>query len=389
MKKKIIAAGLALMSLSVVAEDNIEKIIANHLQKYGQQEYFSGIAVSVKAGSDYHHYAVGKQGHDATSAPLTTQSLFDIGSITKSFTAAMAVLAETDQRLQLDQPLGSVLKEYPQWQNLTLTSLLDMSTGIPNYSDPPTINYLFSKDIKQFWTQTDLLALAYPKALNPPLKPGYFYSNTGYVLMDLILTKLYQKPYKEQLEEKIIKPLNLTHTYYPVPAYPEDLIARMARGYSFNIYDNPELLAKDVTENNLSWAGAAGALVSNSEDVVHWVEALFINDKILNASQKARMQRLISTTTGKAITQVDKNDAHAFGLGLVNALDESIGTFWFYEGKTLGYRAVYMYVPCNKVIIVTLFNSATNSENDHSSELIKGIYQELLNANKSLACAAA
>lgn len=377
------------MSMTSIAEDNIEKIITDHLQKYGQQEYFSGVAVSVKAGTTYQHYAAGKQSHDSASPALTTKSLFDIGSITKSFTATLAVLADTEQRLQLSQTLGNYLKEYPRWQDLTLTSLLDMSTGIPNYSDSPTINYLFSKNLKQYWSNSDLLALVYPKELNPPLKGGYFYSNTGYVLMDLMLTKAYQKPYKTLLEEKLIKPLNLTQTHYPVPEYPADVLKQMARGYSFNIYDNPELLGRDVTENNLSWAGAAGALVSNSEDIVHWIEALFINDKILNATQRDKMHQLISTTTGKPIAGVDKNDSRGFGLGVVNMFDETIGKFWFYEGQTLGYRAVYIYVPCNQVIVVALFNSSTNGENDHSGDLLKAIYHELVTDNQTLNCPAA
>src|SRR5690606_30080749 len=126
------------------------------------------------------------------------------------------------------------------------------------------------------------------------------------------------------------------------------------------------------------WAGAAGAIVANSEDVVRWVDNLFVGDKLLTEAEKRTMQTLVSTRDGKPISQTDKKHPQGFGLGIIEAYREPIGRYWFYEGETLGYRALYMYVPCNKVIIAALFNSATNGENDHAGELVQTLYQHVL-----------
>jgi D-alanyl-D-alanine carboxypeptidase len=378
---------LVFLTLNAVAatDDAIQAIINHHLEKYAHTEHFSAIQVSIKAGSQRNTYVAGTRAI-SSAIPLTPTSLFDIGSITKSFTAALVLLAEGEGKIQVNAPLRNYLKDYPHWGDISLTELLNMSSGIPNYSNAPTINYLMSKNLRRYWSNEELIKLVYPKLSNPPRKTGYFYSNTGYVLMDMILSAQYKQSYSQLLMTKIITPLGLNNTFYPLPDYSPDVLTRLVRGYSYNIYDNPELLGQDVTENNLGWAGAAGAIVANSEDVLHWVEVLFEGNNLLTNAQKNHMQKIISTTTGKAIVTTDKDDDHGFGLGIVQGYSDKIGHYWFYEGETLGYRALYMYVPCNKVILVTLFNSATNQENDHAGELIQNLYANLLSKDNSLIC---
>lgn len=368
--------GLLFISSVALADsgNTIQTIMNDHLKQYGAMEHFSAIQVSVMKGNSIQHYTAGKRSLDTDSPALSSEDLFEIGSITKSFTAALAVMAERDGKLSLKDTLGQHLKQYPDWSNLTLSGLLDMSTGIPNYSNSPTMNYQFSKNLRYSWSHESLMALAYPKTGNPPRLSGYFYSNTGYVLMDMILSKQYHQPFPQLIRDHIFIPLKLQHMFYPLPEYPAGVMKQKVRGYSWNIYDNPELLGLDVTDANLSWAGAAGAIVANSAAVLSWVNHLFIEDKLLSKSEKRTMQSMISITTGKSVSQTDKDNPKAFGLGISQGYDEQIGRYWFYEGKTLGYRAIYMCKPEEKFIIVALFNSATNAENDHVGELIQKLY---------------
>jgi D-alanyl-D-alanine carboxypeptidase len=162
--------------------------------------------------------------------------------------------------------------------------------------------------------------------------------------------------------------------------------SRLANGYNYNQYDNPLLVGKDLHTNNLSWAGAAGGIVSNSEDITKWVKAIFIDDDILDKAQKEKLTRLISVDTGEPLSKTTEDDPRGFGLGVIQAYDEHLGRYWFYEGKTLGFRALYFYSPCNNVIISTIFNSATFTENDHASDLIKNIYKLILQENPKLRC---
>ena len=98
------------------------------------------------------------------------------------------------------------------------------------------------------------------------------------------------------------------------------------------------------------------------------------------------MMQIVSLSTGAPIEITSKKDPYGFGLGITQAFDKELGHYWFYEGETLGFRATYMYIPCNGVIISTIFNSATNAENDHSGPLIKEIYKIILNHHPQLVC---
>jgi D-alanyl-D-alanine carboxypeptidase len=381
---------MPLIALSAAKQANkpkkvnaIENVLVNHFQTYHQLEYFSAIQVSIKIGDKLKTYVVGHRSHDK-KVPITANDLFQIGSITKSFTAALTLLAEAKGQLAIEKPVKTYLNAYPHWDNLSLASLLNMTSGLPNYSDSPKMNIGYVDNIKRFWNRTELIDLVYVKNYSPPLRQGYDYTNTGYILVDMILTGKGQSTLAQLLEEQIIKPLGLKNTFYPIPSANTDVSKRLISGYAYNVYVNPELVGQDVRENNLSWAGAAGGIVANSEDVVRWVDALFLQNNLLSKEQKAKMQSLVSVKTGKPIKEVNWQEPRGFGLGIIQAYDKRIGRYWFYEGETLGYRAIYMVVPCNKVIISALFNSATNGDNDKSGELMMSLYKQVLSDNPKL-----
>ncbi len=376
-------AASELPKIPKIPVDSFQNALDKYYQAYNQLEYFSGIQVSFKANGKLKTYTTGYRTHDKKEA-ISPSDLFQIGSITKSYTAALALLAEKEDHFNLDNPVKTYLEAYPHWQDLSLTSLLNMTSGLPNYSDSPKINIGFADNIKRYWNRAELVDLVYNKNCNPPLRTGYDYTNTGYILIDMILTASGQKSYSQLLDEQIFKPLKLNNTFYPIPSANTEISKRLVSGYAYNIYTNPELVGQDVRENNLSWAAAAGGIISNSEDVVRWVDALFLQNIVLTKEQQSKMQSLVSLKTGKPIKQTSAEEPRGFGLGVIEAYDEKIGRYWFYEGETLGFRALYMVVPCNKVIITALINSATNGDNDHSGELMQGLYQQVIAENPEL-----
>mgnify|MGYP001201674795 CR=1 FL=1 len=378
--KQVALSSLLVCSITNVyaeANDPIQNIIDNHRQQYQGKEHFTAIQVSIKSGDTIKNFVSGKVALGKNQPDLTPEHLFEIGSITKSYTAVLALQAEAREQLSLQKSLQKYLDQYPQWGHLNLIQLLNMTSGLPNYSDSPTMNMAFVTSPEHVWSPTEMAALVYKKGFNPPLRTGYDYTNMGYILMDMILHQQTKLPYAELLARDIFKPLKLRNTFYPVPAMKDAVKKRLVSGYAFNVYTNPELVGRDMKNNNLSWGGAAGGIVANSEDVLHWVQALFEEEALLNQAQKKQMQKLVSTKSGKPVERTDSEDPEGFGLGIVQKYDPNIGRFWFYEGETLGYRSLYMYLPCNKVIIVALFNSATNSENDHGGLLMTALYHEV------------
>ncbi|WP_024546205.1 serine hydrolase [Picosynechococcus sp. NKBG15041c] len=370
-------------------DQEINQFLENHYTQYRDLEYFSAIQLSVKVGdAETETYVIGQESHDPNSDLITPESLFQIGSITKSFTAALLLKNQRDHTIDLDVDFTQYLPEYSHWSGVTTTQLLNMTSGLPNYSDSPTVNYWFAQDLEQAWTKEQLLDLVYPQstAPKPPLRTGYDYTNTGYLLSALILETVTEQSFADLITEQILQPYQLTNTFYPVPDLGDRPRQRLVRGYNFNPYTNPELVGQDITRNNLAWAGAAGALISNTEDIIRWVSTLFIEDNLLSAAEKAAMQQIVSLQTGEAIAQTTGTDPYGFGLGIIQGHDERWGNYWFYQGETLGYRSFYVYFPCNQVIISALFNSAVDGQNSHARSLIQDIYGAVLAESPALVC---
>lgn len=370
--------------------DPVQNVLSAHFHQYKDQEYFSGISLSVYIPKqNIKNYFIGNISHDVKSKPIDKDTLFQIGSITKSFTSAMLLQLEQENKLKLSDSLKNWLPQYNKWGNVTLTQLLNMTAGIPNYTESPLLNSQVYYNLSRVWTNPELINFSYPPAnYNPPLKSGYFYSNTNYILASLVIEKASGNSYEQELKNRLIEPLKLTNTFYLLNHLEPKIQNRMAYGYNYDPYQLTEMVGKDIYEGNLSWAAAAGGIISNSEDIIKWVEALFVDNKILGRNQKNKMMSLVSTTDGQPLPSSSAANSRGFGLGIGQNFEADIGRFWFYEGKTLGFRSIFMYQPCNGIIISAVVNSATNEENDHLSHLLQQVYHTILTQNSQLQCKA-
>jgi D-alanyl-D-alanine carboxypeptidase len=117
------------------------------------------------------------------------------------------------------------------------------------------------------------------------------------------------------------------------------------------------LLGTDVSRNTLSWARAAGGIISTTSDMSRWERALYTG-RLLPAEQQAELESLVSMQTGQPIEQTSLTDPSGFGLGVAQATSEKLGTFWFYEGGTLGFRTLHLYFPDTGLILAMGLNSA-------------------------------
>lgn len=357
-------------------DDDIKHILNSHYLAYKDKEYFTGISLSVYIPHQaIKNYYIGQEAQEKGSKKIDADTLFEIGSITKSFTAAIVLQLEKENKLHLQDTLAEWLPTYRKWSHLTIQTLLNMTSGLPNYSDAALMNVEEFYHPERQWSEKQLINFVYPPGnLSPPLKPGYSYTNTGYILTGMMIEKATRNSFQKEIEERLIKPAHLSDTFYPIPSIDKKVAARLAHGYGYNPYTNPELVGKDMQKSNLSWAGAAGALISNSVDVIKWIRALFVDNSILDQNQKKQLMQIVSTATGEPIQQTSSANPRAFGLGVSEGFDKDFGRYWFYEGETEGFRALYMYVPSNGIIIACIFNSAVNAENDHAGELMKKIY---------------
>ena len=358
-------------------DEKVNDALQSHYQAYKGSEYFSGAALSIYTpDKPIKNYYIGTVGHEKNSKNIDDNTLFEIGSITKSFTSAIVLQLEKEKQIQLTDRLIQWLPDYPKWAAVTVQSMLNMTSGLPNYSDAPLMNADEFIDLQRKWTNKQLIQYVYPPAtFAPPLRSGYHYTNTGYILMAEIIEKITKHHFQTEIEARLFMPAQLKNTFYPVPSMTKEVAERLAHGYAYNPYTNPEIVGKDMKKSDMSWAGAAGGIISNTPDIINWTKALFVGHDILDKEQQQKLRSLVSTATGQPIKSTSSKERGAFGLGVAQVYKDKIGSFWFYEGSTEGFRALFMYVPKDGIIISAIFNSAVNSENDHAGELLEKAYQ--------------
>jgi len=351
-------------------------------------EHISAIVMSVSLHGEPQNITIGvgnwKLGPHAVT--IANDSLWQIGSNTKAFTAAAILQLEAEGKLTIDQTVGRWLPQYPAWKNVTIRRLLNMTSGIPGYDNAPAMLTDYAKNPQRNFTIPQLIAYVYPSNPRAP-KPtkGYDYSNTNYLLAELIVERAGGAKYGDQLQRRFFQPLALSTTFYTATQYPPGIRVHMPAGYYFN--HDPDsaglapLLGHDVRAYSVSWMQGAGGIVSTPEELTRWARALYAGS-VLAPKQRAELTSIVSLKTGKPIATTSAQDPRGFGLGVAQMTTPETGTVWFYEGMTLGYRMVHVYFPKQDAVIAFGLNSQPDSKQNQSGKLAIAIYKTLHDAGR-------
>jgi D-alanyl-D-alanine carboxypeptidase len=385
------ACAALLGTASVAAEptqvERVQAALDSWLAARAPIEKITGVAAYISfgaAGPAIEAFA-GKVGREPDAGPVDQDTLYQMGSTSKSFTAAVILQLEAAGKLSIDDPLGKWLPEYPAWKDVTIRRLLNMTSGIPNYSETKWISEAWAKEPTRAFTLKQLVEAAYPTATNTlPVSAGYHYSNTNYILAALIAEKATGKSFRDLVHELVIEPQGLTSTFYEASAYPEAVMKRLSHGYFENEacaeYQpdceetwNAPLIGKDVREASVSWMQSAGGAVANARDVDRWMRAVFAG-KVVPPKQEQEWTELVSLKTGEPIASVSEDDPGGFALGLAKRILGPLGAQWFYEGESLGYRTIYVWVAEEDLMITVQTNTQPPDGTDKIGELMTAIY---------------
>ncbi|TNF65756.1 MAG: class A beta-lactamase-related serine hydrolase [Gammaproteobacteria bacterium] len=330
-------------------------------------------AISITVSSDKNTFIniyAGNSQHNAKGSPVNHKSLFQIGSVTKSFTSALTLTLIDKGYLTLDDTVGKYFPyTYKNWSKVTIRQLLNMTSSIPNYTESIELSNILSQNPMIYFTPRDLVNFAIHLEDEVEIGQGYNYTNTNYILLGMIIDKVMQSSISfENLMQNFIKKQNLKNTYY-MNNYSSDrsILNKLVSGY-YNGDDDPALSkfrvaesdpkckkgqhTKDMKCNNMSWGGAAGAIVSNTEDMAIWVRKLFTStnyDKSYGILSKKRLhdlKKLVSMTNGKNLDITDSNNPAAYGLGIIQSYSELFKAhIWAHGGGTIGYQTMFYYFP--------------------------------------------
>ena len=117
-------------------------------------------------------------------------------------------------------------------------------------------------------------------------------------------------------------------------------------------------------------------MVSTPEDLTRWVRALYEGD-VLAAAQRHELMSIVSQKTGLPIATTTRQDPRGFGLGVAQSSSPTLGTFWYYEGETPGYRTLYAWLSKSDVVIAIGLNSSPPETEDHIAKLLVSVYSVL------------
>jgi D-alanyl-D-alanine carboxypeptidase len=292
----------------------------------------SGVSLRVDDGRRTVRLSAGAARLDPR-VPMRPGARLRVGSITKTFVATAVLQLAGERRLSLDDSVERWLPGLvPDGDGITLRQLLNHTSGIFNYTDDEAfITGLLSDPLREY-TPRQLVGIAtsYP----PVFPPGtsWSYSNTGYVILGLVVERVTHRPVAEVLRQRIVRPLHLRDTLLPT-RYPD------IPGYHAHGYVPPSLSGElpppvgvpnqyvDVTRISPTAAGAAGALISNPDDLRTFYRAL-LSGRLLRPAQLAELK-----------TMVEVDPEFGYGLGLYST-STPCGRVWGHDGGIPGYVTV-------------------------------------------------
>ena len=268
-----------------------------------------------------------------TNQATDTDTIFEIGSITKQFTAALIMKLQEQGKLHVDDSVDAYLGEYNFPSAITLRMLLTHTSGLANYTSFPAYPNWAANGVSE---PTLLTAVSQASLL---FQPGtqWSYSNSNYFLLGAIIEKVTGESYEANLEQSIFQPLKLTNTYFSLPPPTQS-----ATGYTLGPTGRqiPALIV------NRSAPFAAGALSSNAYDLVAWDNAL-INGKVVSPASFAAM------ITPNGLPMVG-GGSYGFGLGLRPFNNRP--TIW-HNGLINGFTAETDVILDSGFAVVVLINS--------------------------------
>jgi D-alanyl-D-alanine carboxypeptidase len=286
---------------------------------------------------------------------LSTGALWPIGSNTKAFTSVMLLQLEAEHKLSLSDPLGTWLPQYRAWRRIQIKQLLNMTSGIQDYESQPAFLHAYAAAPNTVFSTSRLVSYV----VGLPLQKGWNYSNTNYILAQMIIERVTHDTYADQLRKRIVTPLGLHNLFFSATRYPAAITARMPAGYAFypRVPEMAPLMGKDLRRASVSLTQGAGGIVASLADLTTWVRALYTGRE-LPRQQQRELESLVSLRTGKPIRKTSAADPLGYGLGTTQETTSSTGTFWFYEGESFAHRVLHLYSPRFGIVIAVAVNSA-------------------------------
>jgi D-alanyl-D-alanine carboxypeptidase len=291
----------------------------------------------------------------ATGRPIRVTDRMRIAGITRTFTATVLLQLAEEGRLGLDDALARYVPDVPNAAAITLRQLAGDTSGLLDYEE--LLDRPAPAEPLRRWSARELVELAVRHPRNPEFPPGagVHASDTGFVLLEMVIERVTGNPLGTEIERRILRPLGLRETVYPIgSALPDP----HSQGYVRSPASGP---VRDVTVLDPSFARGAGAMVSTLADLQVWAEALATARLLRPETQRERL------AAGPA---APPNGVWRPGLGIA-----ALGGFIGQGGEIPGFSAAMVHDPARGATLAVLGN--LSGEGAVADEVLRGLLEVL------------
>lgn len=354
------------------------------IDRIRQQYNFPGVTAAYVLGDGTSGSASSGLADVEAGVPMNDRPRMLAASTGKSFVGALCIALALEGRLALDEPVSRWLGKYdwferlPNHKSMTLRHLLTHSAGLPDHVHMQRFEDAFANEWRASrnpFPPTRLVEFILDKSALFPQGQGWAYSDTGYLLVGMVIEEVTGHSYYDEIRERFLIPLGLLDTS---PADRREL-DRLATGYLAP--DNPfRLPARTLDDNNhlhwhpgIEWTG--GGLVTTSRDLAHWGAALFTG-KALSGDYLAELFR--------GVLVDPKVAGIRYGAGVAIYANDHSGKVYGHAGWIPGYISSFRHYRRNGVTIAFQINTDTGviaSEDNVLSNIEERLLQTLIQDN--------
>ncbi|TXE02809.1 serine hydrolase domain-containing protein [Algoriphagus aquimarinus] len=320
-----------------VYSQSLESKIDSLLESTFSPEGPGAVFLVAKAGKPIYKKAFG-QANLELNVPMNTDNVFEIGSMTKQFTAVAILMLMEQEMLQLDDEITKFIPDYPtHGKTITVHHLLTHTSGIKSFTSMKSLRTIEKQDL------TPMELIDFFKNEPMDFDPGeeYKYNNSGYVILGNIIEILSGDSYADFIEKNIFQKLEMNSSQY---ASHSQVIPNRAYGY----HQKDEYVNRNYISLSLPYS--SGSLMSTVEDMLKWNEA--IKNNIL-----LKPETMVTAFENYSLNNGEKID---YGYGWnISSLSESLS--YEHGGSIFGFKSMGVYLPKEDIYVIGLSNCDCNS----------------------------
>ena len=346
----VLVLGLTLFAASPAAQVGVNPI--DTIFSPLKSDSAPGAAVEVI----HHGHVIFQRGYGVaelrTHEPITPQTNFRLASCTKQFTAMAIMLLVHDGKLRYDERLTDVFPGFPAYgKSIMIRNLLNHTSGLKDYEDLMAAHDPGTPDekIPQIHEAGVLKLLQQQTATDFPPGSKWRYSNSGYVVLGMVVEKVSGKPFAGFLEERIFAPLEMKNTVL----YEKGKNDVTQRAYGHTL---PRGKWMQTDQSSTSATLGDGGIYSSVEDLAKW-DAALSSFKVLTENEMREAWTPVRAAAARGVAMQSGQNAVSYGFGWF--LDPYRGhrRMWHY-GETMGFRTTIQRFPDEELTVIVLANRA-------------------------------